>query len=144
MSFTFLAITRDFVSANSRDFIEIARRNISGEYWNENNFLSELQKKWEYSFMVTADEGKMVGFLIASEKEQSVHIHKFVVDLPFQGKGLGTLMLDNILKQAGGKPVTLKVQKSNPQALAFYRKKGFVINGSQNDLDTMIYPRTLL
>jgi ribosomal protein S18 acetylase RimI-like enzyme len=139
MNFIFKDLTRDFVKTNIRDFVKIASDNIVDEYWGEKNFLAELDKKWDYSFVMIDDDRKIAGFLIASEKQHSIHIHKFIVDSPFQRMGLGALMMKAIFKKAGQKPVTLKVQEKNEKALAFYKNHGFVIDGNQNALYTMIY-----
>jgi ribosomal protein S18 acetylase RimI-like enzyme len=140
MDFQFQTLTKEFMIENVREFISMTESNIIGEYWQESHFLAVLPGKWEYSFYVTDPEEKIAGFIIASEKEQSIHIHKFVVHKPFQNRGLGSKMIDRILQQTN-QPVTLKVQVANEDALRFYLRKGFIVTGQQKDLHTMIYER---
>lgn len=135
----FKALDPEFLRTNVEEFIDMCQRNMKDEYWGEANFLSELNGKWKYSFYVTDASNIMKAFLIASEKDKSVHIHKFVVDKPFQREGLGSKMLEHILKKSN-KPLTLKVRSDNEKAIVFYKQKGFNVNGSQDHMYTMIRP----
>ena len=135
----FKLLDTEFLRIHVKEFIEMCQRNMNDEYWDESNFLTELKGKWQYSFYVTDSSLTIQAFIIASEKDQSVHIHKFVVDKPFQSEGLGSKMLDHILQQSS-KPITLKVRNDNERAIAFYKQKGFVADGIQNDMYKMIRP----
>lgn len=130
-------LDREFLRGRVQEFIDMIQRNMKDEYWSENNFLTDLPGKWNYSLVVTDENDIIQGFAIASEKTQSIHIHKFVVDAPFQQAGLGQSMLNRILEQAA-KPITLKVRTDNSQAISFYKKNGFVIDGTEGNLHTMI------
>lgn len=55
-----------------------------------------------------------------------------------QGKGVGSLLLNDFVDRAindGVKEVTLSVKKKNKQAIAAYKKNGWLIN--QEDLDSL-------
>jgi ribosomal protein S18 acetylase RimI-like enzyme len=140
MDFNLITLTRKFLQDNVEEFISLNKSNLRNEYWNADHFLAELNRKWDLSFYVTNEEDKVVGFLIASEKEQSIHIHKFVVDQSVQKIGLGRRMLERIISQTT-KPVTLKVEIENVNASQFYLKNKFVITECQNNLHSMIYNR---
>src|SRR5882672_8952935 len=111
-SILFKELDIEFLRRHVKEFIAMTQRNMRDEYWDEVNFLSELPGKWQYSFYATDATRSILAFIIASEKEQSIHIHKFVVDKPFQKGGLGSKMLDHVLLQSQ-KPITLKVRTDN-------------------------------
>jgi ribosomal protein S18 acetylase RimI-like enzyme len=136
MTFKIEALTRELMQQNIQDFVHLAKNNIEGEYWDNSNFLSDLRNKWNLSFFVKDDTGKIIAFLIASEKTDSIHIHKFVVDLPARQMGVGTLLLD-YLKTKATKVITLKVRVDNEMGIQFYKKKGFVILAREADLYIM-------
>lgn len=138
MEFFIHSLSRDFLRANVQEFISIARRNIADEYWNEDNFLSDLAGKWELSFYVTNTDSNVVGFLIASQKEQSVHIHKLVVESGAQRKGLASSLLKKLWQNVT-MPVTLKVRKDNSQAIRFYTRNEFQSQEEQGDSYLMIH-----
>lgn len=136
MDTLFKTLNRDFLMKHVNEFISMCQRNMQDEYWNESHFLTELPGKWHYSFY--AVEGSVVkAFIIASEKEQSVHIHKFVVDRPFQREGLGGRMLNQIAELAP-KPITLKVRTDNEKAISFYNKEKFVVYSMDKEMQSMI------
>lgn len=137
MDFLIHALEKDLLKKYIQNFVQLSKNNIVDEYWIEDNFLVDLNKKWELSCYVTDSLEKITGFLIASEKEESVHIHKFVVDAPVQGKGLGARML-TYLQNRIHKPITLKVHKENEMAIGFYARNGFTIQDERGDLYTMI------
>lgn len=118
------------------DFVSMSNRTIEDEYWGSEHFLADLPGKWELSFSVADDAGKLAAFLIASEKKDSVHIHKFVVDKPYQQMGLGSRML-SYLKEKNTKPLTLKVHVDNLHAIDFYTRKGFTTLSIEKDLCLM-------
>jgi len=137
MDFNILTLSHAYLQEHVDDFIHMLNDNLNDEYWNAEHFLSDLNKKWIYSSYATVPSGTLTGFLIASEKETSVHIHKFVVDQPYHGKGLGGKMLDH-LKNQTNKPITLKVNRDNQQAWTFYSRKGFTLVEQKGNQCTMI------
>ncbi|CAA9201026.1 hypothetical protein FLA105534_03362 [Flavobacterium bizetiae] len=73
--------------------------------------------------LVAIDQEIPVGFI--SIWMPNNFIHHFYVDQKYQGKGVGTLLL-NAAIQKTLLPITLKCLKENTKAVAFYRKKGFI------------------
>lgn len=135
----FVALSKEIMPQYVSDIVGMSARNIDDEYWSAGHFLTDLPGKWELSFLVLF-ESKLVGFLIASRKEASVHIHKFVVDGPMQRSGLGSSMLRR-LKDITPDIITLKVKTDNKKALAFYLKEGFVQKSLKHDLYTLALER---
>lgn len=73
--------------------------------------------------LVALDQEIPVGFI--SIWMPNNFIHHFYVDQKYQGKGVGTLLL-NAAIQKTLLPITLKCLEENTKAVAFYRKKGFI------------------
>lgn len=73
--------------------------------------------------LVAIDQEIPVGFI--SIWMPNNFIHHFYVDQKYQGKGVGTLLL-NAAIQKTLLPITLKCLEENTKAVAFYRKKGFI------------------
>ena len=67
--------------------------------------------------------GAIAGFVSLYEPQGFVH-HLFV-DPPSHGRGIGTALLAHAVALAGGR-ATLKCQSRNSQALAFYRRLGWI------------------
>ncbi|MEP6674662.1 MAG: GNAT family N-acetyltransferase [Ferruginibacter sp.] len=86
-----------------------------------------------HQFILASDESDHpVGFAAYSAKEETqkkFHLHKIYVDPTLQGKGIGNILLDFILKDIQGSGATqleLNVNRRN-KAIRFYNKKGFKI-----------------
>ena len=115
-------------------------RNLADEYWSSQHFLTELSRKWELSHYILNESGSLIGFLIASEKPDSVHIHKFVIDHQAQSKGLGASLLNQLLGITP-KNITLKVNLNNTQAISFYKKHNFSVSSQNGTSYTMTLQR---
>lgn len=55
-------------------------------------------------------------------------LHSLYIDAAARSRGVGLALLDAVREAAGG-PLSLKVQKLNTRAIAFYRREGFEIVG---------------
>lgn len=73
--------------------------------------------------LVAIEENIPVGFI--SIWMPNNFIHHFYIDQKYQGKGIGTLLLKAAIQQTQF-PITLKCLEQNTNAVAFYRKKGFI------------------
>ncbi|MEY3399023.1 MAG: hypothetical protein RL220_1617 [Bacteroidota bacterium] len=71
-----------------------------------------------------------VGFSSTSEKEAGLfRLHKLYVDTSLHRKGVGSILLNDVLEYAsehGGDQLELNVNKSNP-AVRFYLARGFEV-----------------
>jgi len=108
-----------------------------GERWAPSHFLATLPGKWEISRVVLDGDGTPIGFVIASLKAESVHIHRIVVAKGHRDKGIGkTLMYatarDSV--QRGIPKITLKVSRDNIAAIRLYQRLGFseIARGLEN------------
>ncbi|MCS6928387.1 MAG: GNAT family N-acetyltransferase [Saprospiraceae bacterium] len=70
-----------------------------------------------------------IGFLSISEQCASEYfIHKFYLDVAYQGKGLGTEAFEQLLEQyPAAKRIRLTVNRQNYKSINFYFKLGFRI-----------------
>jgi ribosomal protein S18 acetylase RimI-like enzyme len=58
----------------------------------------------------------------------------------FQGRGIGPQVLACVLREAAGRPVALRCLRSNPRALAFWQREGFVVVGETETHHEMARP----
>jgi len=84
-----------------------------------------------HSFIVCYSGEEPVGFAGWSEVEPNIYkLHKLYVLTTRQGRGIGKLMMDHILKEiktAGATALRLNVNRHNLNAKAFYEKTGFTL-----------------
>jgi diamine N-acetyltransferase len=80
-------------------------------------------------FYIGSLHGRDVGYISVSLKEQSVYfLHKFYIETDVQGKGLGKLFFEELLKiYADLNTFYLTVNRKNFKSINFYFKLGFVI-----------------
>lgn len=87
----------------------------------------DLNGKWNNSYVYII-ENKVVGYIICSlKKEENLHIHRLVIKPEYQGKGLGTELISEMINGVDEdiKYITLKVFKDNIVAKRFYEKNKF-------------------
>lgn len=100
---------------------------FSNEIWNSSNFLYQLPKKNDYSF-IFFNQNKIIGYIIASEKKCAVYIHRFAI----YEKGMSKFFFDKILKKYEKKSIYLMVNIVNTKAISFYEKFNFhIINNDK-------------
>ncbi|MCX6709418.1 MAG: GNAT family N-acetyltransferase [Candidatus Woesearchaeota archaeon] len=100
------------------------------EIWLPENFLRDFPKKWELSRYAELEETP-VGFVIASLKEDSISLHRFMVDPDYRDKHIGGILYSNFeagcRKADGVKKITLNVFSDNSGAIRFYERLGYRI-----------------
>lgn len=124
----------EYLENNCDSFISILK-DQENEYWTKDNFLKLLPGKFNLSLHATIDD-KLTGYLIASTKNESVYIHKFMVDRQYRGNKIGHNLLQRffeITKQLSYNKIELTVEGDNLPAIKFYRNNGFIISGSRCD-----------
>ena len=72
-------------------------------------------------------DGLAVGLLRVSESESAVFIDQVEIVPDYQGQGIGTSLINNLL--ALGRPVELGVLKVNVDARRLYERLGFRVTG---------------
>ncbi len=97
--------------------------------WPATAFLSELKAR--HNHYVAARSGdKLVGYGGISRlgilPPHEYEIHTIGVDQAFQGQGIGSRLLDELLAYAGNGAIYLEVRTDNAAAIALYRGAGFV------------------
>ena len=128
-----IKLNQRLIRENIERLIEIDSIIIDEEgTWTLDNFLMELNHKWDYSFAMLVDD-QIVGFIICSVKGNSLYIHRLAVLPEYQGKKIGSTLLKYIceicLKQ-NMNSVTLQVKKFNIEAQRFYERHEFERIGS--------------
>jgi ribosomal protein S18 acetylase RimI-like enzyme len=138
----FLFITPDLVEQRIEEFMEIAA-DIPGEYWERQHYLHSLPGKWDFS-IAEEDErtGDLLSFLIASQKDVSVHIHKLAVRKEFRSKGIGLRLLrkfeQRIRSHATKRIISLYVDKGNERAIRFYSNNGYTFSEAKESMNLYI------
>lgn len=108
--------------------------------------IEQLEKEWsslETDFLFVYLKDELAGYLKvntgASQSEQmgddSLEIERVYIRKPFQKNGLGTFLVTTALeiaKKRNKQKVWLGVWEKNGQALAFYKKMGFIQTGSHS------------
>ena len=128
-------LTKDIITGNLAVFTEMSSQLI-GDYWTLDHYLSELDRKWELSSAVYADN-KLCGFIIVSEKEDSLHVNRIVVAKEFKRHHIGKLLIEKAIRDTrklNKSGVTLKVDAVNGGAINFYKKFNFEQTGTQGEL----------
>ncbi len=76
-------------------------------------------------------DGQDAGVLQTERREDSLFLANVEILPLFQGQGLGTKIVEDVLAEARaqGLPVTLQVLKENPRARSLYERLGFVVVG---------------
>ncbi|QOY35544.1 N-acetyltransferase family protein [Anaerobacillus isosaccharinicus] len=115
--------------------IEVQENFLSSAYSDE-----MMQTRLERSFIFVAEvEGDVVGFAnFSSVKEGGkVELAAIYLDPQFQGKGIGTGLLEQGIKDIEGiKEIYLNVEKENQSGRTFYKAKGFeVLNEFDDEFD---------
>lgn len=103
--------------------------------WHEVSFLSELSGPHNRYITARDNENRMLGYagiaLLGDAESPEAEIHTIGVDPRFHRGGIGTLLLEALLREAGrrGGPVFLEVRTDNAPAITLYEKHGFHIIG---------------
>lgn len=121
-------LSKQYIDTNLKNLIVFERD--YPEPWLPENFLMELPKKWVLSRYVEF-EGDPVGFIIASLKEDSITLHRFMIDPNYRDLHLGETLYWNFeagcKKVSKAKKITLNVLSDNLGAIKFYERLGYKI-----------------
>jgi ribosomal-protein-alanine N-acetyltransferase len=135
-------LSKKMAIENMNRLIEIDKV-ILDEPWVEDNFLMALNGKWENSF-VALEDADIVGFVICSVKGDNMHIHRFAVAREYQGRGVGTLLIEHLFINCNEHNivyVTVKSKKTNEKAQRFYERRSFKRIGT--DGPNYVYKRVI-
>lgn len=116
--------------------VELDQRCLGG-IWSLQGYERELtSENSHFVVLKEAIKDKIIGYGCLWAVMEEAHITLLVVDLDYQGKGLGKLLLYNLLKKAGDlklERATLEVREKNELALGLYQKFGFKIAGKRRN-----------
>ena len=96
--------------------------------WKEDEMLYELNKNKFSNMAVILNDNLIVGFYDYWVTFDSATIAQIAIDPVYQRQHLGSLLMEEILKDAKAKKVrtiTLEVRKNNEKAVNLYQKYGF-------------------
>lgn len=126
-NFSFQIVSFQVLSQNIQKFLYLEELTNLNPHWREENFLIDLPKKYDYSIMLV-EKDEILGYIICSQKNDFIHINRFIIDTNIARKGLGTILLNkfvDIVKNSYS-TISLKVLKSS-EAVNFYKKNCFKI-----------------
>lgn len=96
------------------------------EAWQRTDFERRLAA---YMVSIIEAEDRAAGSLWLEWIPDSLYIHEVQILPEFQGKGLGTAVVQDVLEQGARRklPVTLSVVPANPRAKRLYERLGFEV-----------------
>ena len=95
--------------------------------WSKENFFSSYEVG--HKSLVCKIDNIIVGFIIFSVINKEIHLLNLAVHTEHQKKGIGSLLMETMLKQAsvmGVLKVYLEVRSKNEKAILFYKKYNFI------------------
>ena len=95
--------------------------------WSKENFFSSYEVG--HKSLVCRIDNVIVGFIIFSVIKKEIHLLNIAVHIEHQKKGIGSLLMETMLKQAsvmGVLKVYLEVRSKNEKAILFYKKYNFI------------------
>ncbi len=109
--------------------------NVLKGFWTKEQWQKELSDPQRLCIGIRKDEillSVACGWVVLDE----LHITLVAVDRRFQGKGVGTITINKLLKEAksrGCQRATLEVASTNNPAKGLYNKVGFKVAGSRKN-----------
>jgi GNAT superfamily N-acetyltransferase len=97
--------------------------------WDDDEHRSRVRDSFEPStHRLVHVDGQLAGLLASKEHAEHVQLVKVFLLPPFQGRGIGTRLVRQVLAQAAAqeRPVRLRVLRVNP-AQRLYLRLGFVL-----------------
>ena len=96
------------------------------ETWSAAAFWNELAETDTRYYVVALVAGEVVGYAGLAVVGAEAHVLTIGVTGSAQGRGIGTLLLRDLLATAGGRTVFLDVRVDNDVAQRLYQRHGFV------------------
>lgn len=130
-------------------YVQTIKPHIDALYgWDENQHANNLRSILEGSAMHSAIvvQGKRVGVVQIEETLSEISLHQIAILPEEQRRGIGTAIIQSLIKRstAEGKPLRLRVFRSNTGARRLYERLGFnvVSETAQDALLEFIPPVT--
>ncbi len=91
------------------------------------------QQQSGQQFFFAQINGRPIGYISVSEKENDLFLHKFYVDTKEQGKGYGKLFFAELLSlYPAMQTMRLQVNRMNFKSINFYFRLGFIIEEAKD------------
>jgi [ribosomal protein S18]-alanine N-acetyltransferase len=120
-----MLVLRQMHALDVEPVMEIERR-IHPHPWTHGNFTDALDSR--YIGKVAELDGNMIGYAVLMPAMDEAHLLNIGIDAKYQGKGLGSELLQKMLelaRETGIRRIILEVRPSNTAAMALYSKGGF-------------------
>jgi ribosomal-protein-alanine N-acetyltransferase len=102
--------------------------------WTRGNFADSLKSGYQLLALMGGDT--LMGYFVAMEGVQEVHLLNITVAPMFQGQGYGVLMLDALALWARSRQAQclwLEVRLSNARAMQVYQRYGYARVGERKN-----------
>lgn len=100
------------------------------EPWTKKRLIKEFENNSFLRHFVYEKDGEVLGFYIISTIADLVEIFTIAVDKDHRGEGIGSKLLDHLIKyahQVGATEIWLEASTKNIAAINLYQKYGFEI-----------------
>jgi len=96
--------------------------------YNQESLVEQLNVK-KHQFYLIKDNDEAIGFIsVSSENTTDYFLHKFYIDQQKSNAGIGTKVLNLLIKTIEPKSLTLTVNRQNFKSINFYFKNNFKID----------------
>lgn len=109
--------------------MELEHELFGEESWSAAAYWNELAETETRHYVVALDGAELVGYAGLAVFGDEAHVLTIGVTGGAQGRGVGTLLLRDLLAAAGPRPVFLDVRVDNAVAQRLYERHGFVTVG---------------
>lgn len=100
--------------------MEIEKASFQDFSWSEESFASSIKNT-----LIAESDGEILGYIVISKTLDEVNIDNIAVRPDIRGKGIGSLLLDFVIKNNPDCSFFLEVMTSNKIAIRLYEKFGF-------------------
>lgn len=117
------------MTVNDTDRVYQIENDSFFEPWSKKQLLKEFEDNSFLRHVVFEKDGEVVGFYIISHILDVVEIFTIAVDKDFRAEGIGSILLEDIIKRSEASDVNeiwLEVSTKNTAAINLYEKFGFV------------------
>ena len=143
-----MSINTELYQDTDYDFVYETKKALYKDYviqnwekWKEKDqkdfFEKYLKANKEHIYILTSGNTK-IGFIDYNIGQNNVDIGNLCINKEYQGKGIGSRILEEIINKNLDKTISLQVFIQNERAIKLYTKLGFKISSSSNTHHTMI------